>query len=470
MRKRNLQFIADATNGKLSGGDPATEVLRICTDSRAVRPGDLFIALKGERFDAHDYLADVTSKGAIALVVETGRGLAETGVVEVGDTRKALGRIAAAHRAEFNIPVVAVGGSNGKTTTKELIAAVLREMGDIVWSEASFNNDIGVPLTLARLDDEHQAIVQEVGTNHPGEMSALLELVKPHFGVITSIGREHLEHFGDLEGVIKEEGTLAEVLPKDGVLFVDGDGPFASRLAALTNARVVRVGSEAGNDYRFTDVRMTFAGMKFSVSGPNGLEEEFQTPLLGRHQACNATLALAVGTELGLTSEQSRRALANCTPPRGRLHLWEENGVHIVDDSYNANADSMCAAIDTLSELPVTGRRIAVLGNMAELGEHAEAAHREIGAHAASKGIDMLFTVGGLGYCYAGAARDAGMKVVSEFDETAEAVASLRRVLRPGDAVLIKASRSAALERIAEALRGQIDHGRSKKDQAAIAA
>jgi len=470
MRKRNLQFIADATNGKISGGDPATEVLRICTDSRAVQSGDLFVALKGERFDAHDYLADVAAKGAAAMVVEYGRAIEGVPTIEVGDTREALGQVAAAHRADFDIPVIAVGGSNGKTSTKDLIAAVLREMGDVIWSEASFNNDIGVPLTLTRLDEQHQALVQEVGTNHPGEMSALLQIVQPHFGVITSIGREHLEHFGDLEGVLKEEGTLAEILPQDGVLFIDGDGAFAGRLAALTQARVVRVGFEAGNDYRISNVRMTYAGMKFSVIGPGGTEEEFQTPLLGRHQACNAALALAVGTELGLTSGQSRRALANCTPPRGRLQLWEENGVHIIDDSYNANADSMTAAIGTFVELPVTGRRIAVLGNMAELGEHTDSAHREIGALAAEKGIDMLFTVGGLGYCYAGAARAAGMKVVSEFDEVAEAAVSLQRVLRPGDAVLIKASRSAGLERVAELLRGKIDHGQSETAKTPIAA
>lgn len=470
MRKRNLQFIADATNGKLSQCDPATKVSRVCTDSRAAQAGDLFVALKGERFDAHDYLAEVAAKGAAAIVVETGRGVEGAGVIEVDDTRKALGRIAAAHRAEFDIPVVAVGGSNGKTSTKELVAAVLRELGEIVWSEASFNNDVGVPLTLCRLDDQHQALVQEVGTNHPGEMDPLLEMVRPGIGVITSVGREHLEHFGDLDGVLQEEGALAEALPADGILIIDGDGPFAGRLAAKTQARVVRAGFAKENDYQISNVQMTFAGMKFSVTGPEGNIEEFQSPLVGRHQACNAAFALAVGTQLGLTSGQSRRALANCTPPRGRLQLWEENDVHVIDDSYNANADSMTAAINTFAELPVSGRRIAVLGNMAELGEHTESAHREIGALVAERGIDMLFTVGGLGYCYAGAAREAGMQVISEFDETAEAVVSLQRVLRPGDAVLIKASRSAGLERIAEALRGQLDHGQTEKDKAAIAA
>lgn len=459
MRKRTIQFITEATGGTLSKGVSSGYVRRVCTDSRAVQPGDLFVALRGDRFDAHDYINEVCQKGVMAVVVEKGKVPTvdgEFGVIEVEDTRQALGRLAAAHRSDFDVPAIAVGGSNGKTSTKEFIAAQLRELGAAVWSEASFNNDIGVPLTLLKLDDEHQAFVQEVGTNHPGELKPLLEIVRPRIGVVTSIGREHLEHFGDLDGVIAEEGVVAEMLPADGLLVINGDDSKAGEMIAKSAAKVIRAGFEAGNDWRISEPVMTFGGMNFSVRGPGVEFEELHIPLLGRHQVINAVLALAVGTELGLSGEQSRCALANCTPPKGRLQLSEENGIRLIDDSYNANADSMTAAIETLAELPVLGRRIAVLGDMAELGEHSEAAHREIGRLVAKREIDMLFTIGAMGYCYATEAKEMGAKVVCQFDEVAEAVISLQRVLRPGDAVLVKASRSAGLERVIELLRGKL--------------
>jgi len=459
MKPRTLQFIAQAADGTLSRGEPGALARRVYTDSRQVQPGDLFVALKGERFDAHDYLDEVVRKGARAVVVERGRAEALEGdcaVIEVDDTRRALGRIAAAHRADFDIPAIAVAGSNGKTSTKELIAAQLRQLGEALWSRASFNNEVGVPLTLLELDERHCALVQEVGTNHPGELRPLLEIVRPQIGVITSIGREHLEHFGDLEGVIAEEGVLAGMLPADGLLVINGDDPNARRIAGDSAARVVRVGFESGNDWSISEAVMTLGGMRFSVRGPARTLEDLHIPLLGRHQVINAVLALAVGTELGLSGEQSRRALGDCTPPKGRLQLSEENGIRLIDDSYNANADSMAAALATLAELPVAGRRIVVLGDMAELGAHSEAAHREVGRRVAELGMDMLFTVGAMGYCYAGEAKERGVKVVCQFDEAAEAAVSLRRVLRPGDAVLVKASRSAGLERVLEELRGKL--------------
>lgn len=477
MRKRTLQFIAEAAGGTLTKGDSSDVVLRVCTDSRVVQAGDLFVALRGEQFDAHDYLDAVAESGAAAVLVERGRSWnpdSECAVIEVDDTRVALGRIAAAHRSDFDIPVIAVCGSNGKTSTKELIAAQLRELGEAVWSEASFNNNIGVPLTLLKLNEEHCSLVQEIGTNHPGELEPLLLMACPGIGVMTGIGREHLEHFGDMEGVIEEEGRLAEMLPGDGVLILNGDDPHSDELASRTTARIVRVGFNKGNDWRITEAVMTFAGMRFSVHGPEMEFEDLCIPLIGRHQVCNAVLALAVGTELGLPAEQSRRALANCTPPRGRLQLWEENGVRVIDDSYNANADSMIAAINTLRDLPVPGRRIAVLGDMAELGGHSEAAHCEIGRLLEERGIDMLFTIGSMGYCYANAAKK--LKVVCQFDEIAEAADSIRRVLRPGDTVLVKASRSAGLDRIVDLLRAkpgdesEDDHEQSEKSTTSIAA
>ncbi len=460
MDPRPLQFIADATGGVILHGKPDTQVRRVCTDSRHVLPGDLFVALAGEKFDGHKFIAEVLAKGVAAVMIEkalVGNWPATSaGVIAVENTRTAYAQLAGRYRQDFKIPVIAVGGSNGKTTTKELVAAVLRERGVALWSEASFNNDIGVPHTLLRLEALHTAAVFEVGTNHPGELAPLVRLIQPRFGIITSIGREHLEFFGDLNGVAQEEGWLAELLPADGILLVNGDCPEMDGIAARTRARVVRVGFGPHNDWRASDVRYEGDGVTFQVTSPcAACSGTYRIGLLGRHQVLNALLAGAVGTEVGLTSEQVRRALAGCTPPKMRLQLWEANGVRVLDDAYNANADSMIAALQTLHDLPCTGRRVAVLGDMAELGAHSVAAHVEVGRRAAELGVNRLFAVGKMAGHLAGAARAAGLNAVTEITEVAGAGETVRRELLPGDVVLLKASRSTRLERVGEVLRNE---------------
>ncbi len=464
MDPRPLQFVADATGGVILHGAPDTLVRRVCTDSRQVLPGDLFIALSGEKFDGHKFIAEVLAKGVAAVMVEKAQignwPAATAGVIAVQNTRTAYAQLAGRYRQDFKLPVIAVGGSNGKTTTKELIAAVLRERGAALWSEASFNNDIGVPHTLLRLEERHTAAVFEVGTNHPGELAPLVKLIQPRFGVITSIGREHLEFFGDVNGVAQEEGWLAELLPADGILFVNGDCPEMDGIAARTHARVVRVGFGAHNDWRASDIRYEGDGVTFQVASPYAaFAGRYRIGLLGRHQVLNALLAGAVGTEVGLTSEQVGRALAGCTPPKMRLQLWEANGVRVLDDAYNANADSMIAALQTLHDLPCTGRRVAVLGDMAELGAHSVAAHVEVGRRAVELGVNRLFAVGKMAGHLAGAARAAGLSAVTEISEVAGAGETVRRELLPGDVVLLKASRSTRLERVGDVLRNETGAG-----------
>ena len=459
MDPRPLKFIADATGGEIHCGAGETLVSRVCTDSREVQPGDLFIALAGEKYDGHKFIAEVAAKGVAAVVVEKARAgdlqsPSAPVVITVANTRTAYAKLAARYRQDFDIPVIAVGGSNGKTTTKDLIAAVLRERGPALWSEASFNNDIGVPHTLLRLEQRHTSAVLEVGTNHPGELAPLVKLIQPRFAVITSIGREHLEFFGDVSGVAQEEGWLAELLPANGILFVNGDCPETEAVARRTQARVVRVGFGPRNDWRATDVRYDERGQTFQVSSPFAASSgAYRIGLLGRHQVLNALLAGAVGTEVGLTSDQVRRALAGCTPPKMRLQLWEANGVRVLDDAYNANADSMIAALQTLHDLPCAGRRVAVLGDMAELGAHSIAAHVEVGRRAAELGVNRLFAVGKMAGHLAGAARAAGLSAVTEIAEVLGAGETVRRELMPGDVVLLKASRSARLERVGEVIR-----------------
>jgi UDP-N-acetylmuramoyl-tripeptide--D-alanyl-D-alanine ligase len=433
-------------------------VSRVCTDSRRVQPGDLFIALRGERFDGHDFLIDVARKGAAAVIAEKDRvegGAPGCAVIAVADTRAALGQLAARYRADFSPTMIVIGGSNGKTTTKELLAAVLRQCFRTLWSEASFNNEIGVPLTLLNLDSDHQAAVLEVGTNHPGELAPLVALARPGWGVLTGIGREHLEFFGDLDGVAREEGWLAELLPAEGRLFINGDSPGLDAILARTRARVTRVGTGPGNDWRAADVRTDESGLTIQAETADAaFAGEYRVNLLGRHQAINALLAAAVGKEMNMTREEIGRGLAECRPAKMRMQLWTANGVRVLDDAYNANADSVLAALETLKEIPCQGRRVAVLGDMAELGPHSAEAHAEVGRRAAEVNVDQLFAVGKMAGVMGAAARAAGLMRVIELGEVETVANAVKHFVRIGDVVLLKASRATRLERVGEALRG----------------
>ena len=471
-----MKWIAEACGAEIIGGAAGAEMKAVCLDSRAAQAGDLFFAVKGEKFDGHDFITEVAMKNVVAIVVEQKKVPAfvvNCPILAVKDVRAALRRLAAAYRREFDLPVIAVGGSNGKTTVKELLASVLRQKFLTLASEASFNNDIGVPMTLLRLELSHQAAVLEAGTNHPGELAPLVEMIAPKLGVITSIGREHLEFFGDVAGVAQEEGTLAELLPADGKLFLCGDSEWSDKIAARTKAQVLRVGFGEQNDWCVKKVRLDKNGVTFSVAAlceRRGTDEEtrrsptaatpmsefsgeYRVNLLGKHSAVNALLAIALGAELGLTREQISRGLAECQPPIMRLNFFEANGVRVLDDSYNANTDSAVAALETLCGLPFQGRRVAVLGDMAELGAHSAAAHAEVGRRTAELAVGQLFAVGKMAAVTAQAARDAGLMRVFEFAEVEAAWNVLRSFLKPGDVVLLKASRAARLERIAEMLK-----------------
>jgi len=456
MEPRPLHYIAQAAAGELRLGSPDKMVARLCTDSRLAEPNDLFFALAGERFDAHRLLPEVARRGVGAIVAERGKlpgGFQGCPVIAVENTRRSLGKLGARYRQDFQLPVIAVGGSNGKTTTKELIASVLRQKKAALWSEASFNNEIGVPMTLLRLEGTHQVAILEAGTNHPGELAPLVRMIAPSLGVITNIGREHLEFFGDLPGVAREEGALAEGLPAAGILFVNGDDPWAGDLAARTPARVVRAGFDEGNDYRATQIRCDASGAVFHVRcRQTHLQGEYRIQLLGRHQVANALLAFAVGAELDLDRAQIERGLAVCVPPKMRLQIRRSAGCCVLEDVYNANADSMLAALQTLRDLPCAGRRVAVLGDMAELGQTAAAAHAEVGRRAAELGLDQLFALGAAGAATARAARAAGLAGVAEFLDIEEGARAVKNFVHPGDSVLVKASRAMRLERVTELL------------------
>ncbi len=461
MEPRTLGFVEESCNGQLVAGERSASVRRICTDSRLAKAGDLFVALRGDQFDGHDYLNDALGQGAEAAVVNRARlGQAEVAGprIEVEETRNALGLLAARYRQDFELPVIAVGGSNGKTSTKEILGTVLGQRFETLLSEASFNNDIGVPLTLLRLSESHETAVLEVGSNHPGELQPLLKLVRPRYGVLTSIGREHLEFFGDLEGVIEEEGALAEALPPEGCLFANGDIKGLDAIRARCRAAVITVGEGEACDWHIGDIRIDERGTIFEVISPKGdWSGTYHVNLLGHQNARNAALAIALAAELGLSREELDQGLQCCRPASMRMEMQILGGVRIINDAYNSNPDSLLAALETMGLFPVKGKRIAVLGDMAELGQASESAHTEAGQLAARLGLNGLVTVGRWADTTARAAQAAGLANVAAFDDITMAGSTLAKKLKPGDAVLIKGSRAAGMESIIEVLSGAMN-------------
>jgi UDP-N-acetylmuramoyl-tripeptide--D-alanyl-D-alanine ligase len=451
---RSLKFIANACGGTLTG-DPETLVGNVSTDSRSVSAGDLFWAIPGERFDGHAFLDEAARRGAGALVAESGKiggRVFEKPWIAVKNSRQALGNFAGAYSAAFAVEKIAVAGSNGKTTTKEFIAAVLRGTRHPIWSEGSFNNDLGVPFTLLKIEGKHDCAVLEVGTNHPGELAPLLQLISPRLGVITSIGREHLEFFRTLEGVVEEEGMLAEILPQNGTLFLQGDSPWTERIARRCRGKVVTAGLNPGNQITAEAIQMDETGMTFVARGTS-VDGAYRIGLLGAHHVSNALLAIAVGAELGVERAVIERGLRECAPAKMRMQISETRGIKLMEDCYNANVDSTLCALRTFREWPCAGRRVALLGDMAELGVEAEAAHREIGIAAAGV-VEALFCVGEFSRWTVEAAREAGLAEATWLPNAHEVAGLLGNFLREGDALLLKGSRSAKLERVSEFLKG----------------
>ena len=442
----SLQFLIDSCPGQAASLDDSIEFKRVCTDTRKIEPGDLFVALKGHNFNGNKFAAQAIEMGAVAAVVdEPVQGLPS---LWVEDARKAFGQLAAAHRRQFDLPIFGVAGSNGKTSTKEMLASILSEKFRTIYSEASFNNDVGLPATLLRICYQDQAAVLELGTNHPGELAPLIQMSTPRYGLLTGIGREHLEFFANLEGVAKEEGMLAELLPESGKLFLYGDGSWVNSIIERSAPPCATIGFGSHNIWRVKRVQLMEGLTRFVLSSPVAeLNGEYDIPLLGKHQATNAALAIAAAAEMGLGREMIVKGLSKCPQPRYRLQSTERAGVTWVNDAYNANADSVKVALETLEDMPCEGKRYAVLGDMAELGEYAELAHREVGEQAAQV-VTGLVVVGLWAEVTAESACQAGIKYVEAVANMEVAAKILRGWLEPGDVVLLKASRASHFERL----------------------
>jgi UDP-N-acetylmuramoyl-tripeptide--D-alanyl-D-alanine ligase len=448
MSSGTLGELARQVGGVLHGTDAAFD--GVSTDTRTLARGELFVAIKGAQHDGADYVATARERGAAGALV--GRRVEDAlPQVVVPDARAAFGRHARAWRRRFDLPVVAVTGSNGKTTVKEMIAAILARRGPTHATRGNLNNDIGLPLTLTRLEAGHRAAVVELGTNHPGEISWLAHVAQPTIAVVTNAAPAHLQGFGSVEAVAREKGALYSALPDDGVAVINADDPHAGLWEAMAGKRrIVRFGTRRGADFACSDVVQQVAdgsiAVSFRLRTPAGVLD-VTLPLPGPHNALNAACAAAAAFAAGAGADDVVAGLAGVRNVAGRLQvLATKSGARLIDDSYNANPASMDAAIACLAALPAP--RWLVVGDMAELGADREGPHAAVGARARAAGIARLFATGPLSRAAVEAFGPGG----AWYPDVDALVAALAAELDPSVTVLVKASRSARMERVAEAL------------------
>lgn len=454
MNPTSLADLANWCGGALIQGAPDEMVKSLSTDSRKVEQGGVFLALKGDRFDAHDFLEQVAASGASAMVVSSLTAATETfggGIIHVRDTLRALQWIALHHRrASSELRVVGITGSNGKTTTKDFLGSVLSEAGPVNKTSGNLNNHIGVPLTALSGCSADRYGVWEMGMNHAGEIEILAEIAGPDAAVITNIGTAHIEHLGSKDAIALEKSELAAAIGPDGYCVMPSEDAYFEFVSGRTRAEMLGVGFESGV-VRAEKAIVTEGGKaQFELVSDFGPAASVLLPVRGRHMVLNSLLAAAVGMKEGLSPAEVAEALSGTEVTGGRLQEKMIHGISILDDSYNANPDSMKAALETLRDAAVEGRRVAVFGFMGELGEFAETEHRRLGERVIENGVDVLVTVSERAALINEGADGLGEN--HHFSTHGEASAFLKELLTPGDLVLVKGSRAAAMEKVIEGL------------------
>lgn len=469
MKNMTLENIAASCKGSLCGlTDEAAgkEATCVVIDSRKVEAGGVFIATKGERVDGHDFISQVAEKGALAVVCERKPKDCMIPYILVEDSFAALKQIAEFYRYQLTIPVVGITGSVGKTSTKEMIAGVLSEGFCVLKTEGNFNNEVGLPLTLLRIRKEHEVAVVEMGISDFGEMHRLSKMARPDICVMTNIGQCHLENLGTRDGILKAKSEIFDFMNQEGYIIVNGDDDKLATVKAKGDRAPIHFGLNYANEVYASDVlnRGLLGSQAVIHMGLSAISVEI--PLPGAHMVYNALAAAAVGECLGLNTEQIKRGIAKVEAVGGRSHVIALPSYTVIDDCYNANPVSMKAAIDLLTM--AIGRKVAVLGDMFELGEKECELHGEIGAYAKEKGIDVVICVGGLsknmyeGALSAGknglvAAEGRGRTALEEqkvyyFETRDEMLAELNTLIKPGDSILVKASHGMHFEKVVEYL------------------
>ncbi len=436
--------LAGACQGEHLGASVLVEGIE--TDTRADCQNKLFVALKGERFDAHDFVGDAVSQGATAVMVEREFPLGCTQIV-VGNTLEGLGRMAAANRDRFKGCVIAVTGSVGKTTVKEMVASILAQTGEVCKTKGNLNNHIGVPLSLLQLTDRHECAVFELGASGKNEIAYTVAMVKPAVAVINNAVASHVEGFGSLQGIVQAKGEIVTGLESGSIAVLNADDAYFDAWVAMAGSReVLSFGLSARAQVRAENIDLDTDSSRFDLFSPQG-EAEVNLPLPGQHNVRNALAAAASALAAGIALPAVVQGLAEVQAAKGRMNKREGlAGTTVLDDTYNANPSSMKAALDVLARYP--GHKVAVLGHMGELGEEAEAAHEGVGTYAREVGIDEFYVTGAWQQFYA---RGFGTGVVTGADNQV-LIEQLRNNLQPGAVVLVKGSRSARMEEVVKAL------------------
>jgi UDP-N-acetylmuramoyl-tripeptide--D-alanyl-D-alanine ligase len=458
--------ILDATNGILLAGNRKEKFNGVSIDSRTTAPPNVFVAIKGERFDGHHFIQDVVHKKIKGFVISVSEAevisrknedFEKLVFIGVKDTTKALGDMASFNRKRSKIFVTAITGSNGKTTTRKMTTAIIRRRFSTLSSRGNFNNHIGLPLTLLNLSPEHRWAVLEMGANHPGEIANLAGICRPDIGVITNVGPAHLEGFGSLDGVAMAKGELLDHIASDGVAILNAENQRVVSMAARAPGKVIFYGISKKADIRASNILEQNHGTFFTLELP----EEQTTVYLkipGSFMVLNALAAASVGYQAGLNAAEIKEALENdFEPAQARMNILETNGIHIIDDTYNANPDSMAAALNTLKSLRCRNRSVFVAGDMFELGEHAPFLHEKIGRIAAQIKVSRLYAAGLHASKVAEGAVAGGMSMKNIFLGTKEEILSdLNNWLRMGDWVLVKGSRGMGMEQVVKGLKQNI--------------
>ena len=446
--------IIEATGGHLIGEVHTARFEGISIDTRTIKPGEVFVAIKGEHFDGHDYLQTAVEKGAaLVLVEDDGRLPAGGSAVKVNGTLEALGDLARFHRRRFTCPVSAITGSNGKTTTKEMTAAVLASVWQVVKTEKNFNNEIGLPLTLLRLDEDTQACVLEMGMRGLGQIKALADIAQPDIGVITNVGVTHMELLGSQGAIAQAKGELAEAIPENGYLLLNADDPRVAAMCRLSKAKTFYYSLEKDADLTMVHRVSEANGQQLTVDGAWG-KTDFFLPALGRHNASNALAAMLTGLVMGVPLKSAVEGISRLQLVEQRLRLLSApSGIRVIDDTYNSSPPAVEAALEAMDGLDCSGRRIAILGDMLELGETAEESHAQVGRMLIRHRIDALLAFGPLSLETARTAKEAGIDVKHYLDMEA-LLDGLVIGISPKDLVLVKGSRGMQMERVVHALVG----------------
>lgn len=449
LKTMTIAMAAAVCGGRLVGtAVPDAPIGRAVIDSRAVEPGDLFVAYRGEKTDGHRYIPTAWEKGAVCALAEYLPEGAEGPAILVDDVQRALEQIAAAYRRTLSLPVIGITGSVGKTTAKEMIASVLSQHFRVLKTEGNHNNQIGVPMTLSRIEREHEIAVVEMGISGFGEMTLLAEMAKPTIAVFTMIGRAHLEFLHDLDGVLRAKTEMIALMPDDGVVIVNGDNEQLKKLSC--RQKLLRFGLGEDCDVRAADVTLTPAGETRCRILFEGRSILVSIPAYGRQMIYAALEGAAVGLVMGMTDAEIAAGIAAYQTVGRRSAITDTGFVTLVDDSYNANPESMRCAMDSLLQLP--GRHVCLLADMLEMGPDSTQMHRDLGVYAAEKGIDLLACCGPLSRQMAAAAGEHGAKAVW-YPTAEELIAALPALLQKGDRVLVKASLGMHMERAAEAVK-----------------